>query len=227
LPEHHEQVLRSSVQTIHRYRTATDHLLRFLQTRPIRWQAIALDGKVLKGSANGQTPGVHLLSAFVPAAAAVLAQIRAATTTNEHKAAWQLLDMLPLRGKFVPGDAIFTQRDLAGRNCLAGGDYVPIAKDNQSELAAATRRFMVHPRGSAPPPPLLDSPREQPCDAPRSPSTPILEAAFLPATPPVPAGRSEREESALFAGSAPSSFPIFSARAVFFTLPEAQFPLFP
>lgn len=34
--EHHEQVLRSSVQTIHRYRTATDHLLRFLQQRPVR-----------------------------------------------------------------------------------------------------------------------------------------------------------------------------------------------
>ena len=29
--QHHEQVLRSSVQTINRYRTATDHLLRFLQ----------------------------------------------------------------------------------------------------------------------------------------------------------------------------------------------------
>jgi integrase len=34
--EHHEQVLRSSVQTIHRYRTATDHLLRFLEQRPVR-----------------------------------------------------------------------------------------------------------------------------------------------------------------------------------------------
>jgi site-specific recombinase XerD len=34
--EHHEQVLRSSVQTINRYRTATDHLLRFLEVRPVR-----------------------------------------------------------------------------------------------------------------------------------------------------------------------------------------------
>jgi integrase len=34
--QHHEQVLRSSVQTINRYRTATDHLLRFLQQRPVR-----------------------------------------------------------------------------------------------------------------------------------------------------------------------------------------------
>ena len=38
--EHHEQVLRSSVQSIQRYRTATDHLLRFLVTRPVRHAAI-------------------------------------------------------------------------------------------------------------------------------------------------------------------------------------------
>lgn len=36
--QHHEQVLRSSVQTIDRYRTATDHLLRFVATvRPVRY----------------------------------------------------------------------------------------------------------------------------------------------------------------------------------------------
>lgn len=35
---HHEQVLRSSVQTINRYRTATEHLLRFVATaRPVRY----------------------------------------------------------------------------------------------------------------------------------------------------------------------------------------------
>lgn len=34
---HHDQVLRSSVQTIDRYRTATEHLLRFIQeVRPVR-----------------------------------------------------------------------------------------------------------------------------------------------------------------------------------------------
>ena len=34
--QHHEQVFRSSVQTIHRYRTASDHLLRFLEQRPVK-----------------------------------------------------------------------------------------------------------------------------------------------------------------------------------------------
>jgi site-specific recombinase XerD len=35
--EHHEQVLRSSVQTVNCYRTATDHLLRFLDRRSVRY----------------------------------------------------------------------------------------------------------------------------------------------------------------------------------------------
>ena len=34
--EHHEQVRRSSVQSINRYRTATDHLLRYLDSHPVR-----------------------------------------------------------------------------------------------------------------------------------------------------------------------------------------------
>ncbi|MDB5306174.1 MAG: hypothetical protein JWO38_376 [Gemmataceae bacterium] len=38
--EHHEQVLRSSVQSINRYRTATDHLLRFLDRHPVRHAAL-------------------------------------------------------------------------------------------------------------------------------------------------------------------------------------------
>src|SRR5579871_6058293 len=34
--EHHEQVRRSSVHSINRYRTASDHLIRFLEKRPLR-----------------------------------------------------------------------------------------------------------------------------------------------------------------------------------------------
>src|SRR5262249_55587804 len=49
------------------------------------WQAVALDGKTLKGSADGEVPGAHLLSAYVPAASAVLGQLRVDAKTNEHK----------------------------------------------------------------------------------------------------------------------------------------------
>jgi integrase len=35
--DHHEHVLRSSVQTIRRYRAATEHLIRFMIQRPVRY----------------------------------------------------------------------------------------------------------------------------------------------------------------------------------------------
>jgi predicted transposase YbfD/YdcC len=34
-------------------------------------------------------------------------------TTNEHKAALRLLDLIPVEGKRVTGDAMFCQRDLS------------------------------------------------------------------------------------------------------------------
>jgi hypothetical protein len=98
------------------------------------WQAIAVDGKTLRGSADGDAPGVHLLSAYVPAAAAVIAQMRVDAKTNEHKAALVLLGVLPLSGKIVTGDAMFTHRDVAEQIVDAGGDYILIVKDNQPEL---------------------------------------------------------------------------------------------
>jgi len=100
-------------------------------------EAIAIDGKTLKGSAHGEVPGVHLLAAYAPAAKAVLAQLRVDAKTNEHKAALQLLGVLPVRGKVVTGDAMFTHRDVAQKVRDGGGDYLLFVKDNQPELRAA------------------------------------------------------------------------------------------
>lgn len=113
-------------------------LARWLQTRVASagWEAICLDGKTARGSADGETPGIHLLSAFVPAASAVIAQIRVDAKTNEHKAALRLLGVLPLAGKVVTGDAMFTHRDVAQEVRKGGGDYLLFVKDNQPELLA-------------------------------------------------------------------------------------------
>jgi hypothetical protein len=115
-----------------------DALSRWLLDRQRQddWQAIALDGKTLRGSGDGEAPAVHLLAAYAPAAAAVLAQLRVGATTNEHKAALKLLGVLPLGGKVVTGDAMFTHRDVARRILQCGGDYVLTVKDNQPQLRA-------------------------------------------------------------------------------------------
>jgi len=100
-------------------------------------EAIAIDGKTLKGSAHGEVPGIHLLAAYAPTAKAVLAQVRVDAKTNEHKAALRLLNVLPLAGKVVSGDAMFTHRDFAQRVLDGGGDYLLFVKDNQADLRTA------------------------------------------------------------------------------------------
>jgi hypothetical protein len=115
-----------------------DALSRWLRGRVASagWEAICLDGKTARGSADGEAPGVHLLGAFVPAASAVIAQMRVDAKTNEHKAALRLLGVLPLAGKVVTGDAMFTHRDVAQEVRSGGGDYLLFVKDNQPELLA-------------------------------------------------------------------------------------------
>lgn len=98
------------------------------------WEHVALDGKTLRGSRDGDVPGVHLLSAYAPQASAVIAQMRVEATTNEHKAALRLLGVLPLAGVVVTADAMFTHRDVCAAVLDRGGEYVLYAKDNQDTL---------------------------------------------------------------------------------------------
>jgi DDE family transposase len=95
---------------------------------------IALDGKTLRGSRDGDVPGHHLVAAYAVAAAAVVAQLRVDAKTNEHKAALQLLGLLPVRGCLLTGDALFCQRDVCQAIIDDGGDYVFTVKDNQPSL---------------------------------------------------------------------------------------------
>lgn len=111
-------------------------LRRWMHQHAADDELLHLDGKTLKGSADGDIPGVHLLSAYAPQQAAVMAQLRVDAKTNEHKAALQLLRLLPMHGKTVTGDAMFTHRDVAQTIRDGGGDYVLIVKDNQPELKA-------------------------------------------------------------------------------------------
>ncbi|WP_162542177.1 ISAs1 family transposase [Gemmata obscuriglobus] len=117
-----------------------DHLDRIIgawleDRHPDGWEHLALDGKRLCGSRDGDVPGTHLLAAYAPQASAVLAQMTVEATTNEHKAALRLLDVLPsLGGTVVTADAMFTHADVCAKVVQKGGDYILYAKGNQSEL---------------------------------------------------------------------------------------------
>jgi hypothetical protein len=98
-------------------------------------RVVSLDGKTLRGSKDGDAPGQHLVAAYAADVQAVLAQVRVDAKTNEHKAALQLLGILPVAGTVFVGDAMFCQRDLCAKIVEGGGDYLFFVKDNQPSLA--------------------------------------------------------------------------------------------
>jgi predicted transposase YbfD/YdcC len=121
-------------------------LARWIQSRTLRpsgredaekgKEPLSLDGKTLRGSRDGAVPGQHLVAAYAPLVEAVLFQVRVDAKTNEHKAALQLLGILPVRGRVVIGDAMFCQRDVCAAIVAQGGDYLFFVKDNQPGLQA-------------------------------------------------------------------------------------------
>jgi len=117
-----------------------DHLDRIIgdwltDRHPGGWGHLAVDGKVVRGSRDGDVPGTHLLAAYAPHVSAVVAQMRVEATTNEHKAALRLLGVLPpLAGAVVTADAMFTHADVCDAIRGRGGEYVLYAKRNQPDL---------------------------------------------------------------------------------------------
>lgn len=121
-------------------------------------EALALDGKVLRGSryhkGGKEVLGRKIVSAFLPEADMVLA-LQEADNGNELGAGRLLLRRLDLDGKIVTGDAGFVELDICMEIWNQGGDYVFTVKRDQPTLhddIAATfaafppseSRFMVH-----------------------------------------------------------------------------------
>jgi hypothetical protein len=113
-----------------------DHLLAAPAEPPAGLRAVALDGKVSRGSGTADSPAVHLLAALDQQTGCVLAQARVPAGTNEHKAALALLKGLVLEGRVVTGDAAFCQRDLCRQVTDDGGHYLLKVDDNQPTLKA-------------------------------------------------------------------------------------------
>jgi hypothetical protein len=131
--------------TLHYLFTKLDHaaferqLAEWTQAMADRhgWTTVSLDGKTLRGSTHVQLPGVHLLAAYAHEAGLVLRQLPVDAKTNEHKAALEMLNLIPVKGKIITGDAMFCQRDLSRKIRAKQGDYVWPVKDNQPDLKAA------------------------------------------------------------------------------------------
>jgi predicted transposase YbfD/YdcC len=95
---------------------------------------IAIDGKSIRGSAQGQLGALHLVSAWATQAHLALGQVAVDGKSNEITAIPQLLALLDLRGAPVTIDAVGCQKAIAKKVVDGGGDYVPVVKANQDQL---------------------------------------------------------------------------------------------
>jgi DDE_Tnp_1-associated/Transposase DDE domain len=114
------------------------------------WTAIAIDGKSLRGSTGEQLPAVHLVAAYAHEAQVVLAELRVDAKTNEHKAALELLGLLPLKGVVVTADAMFTHADFCREIRDGGGDYLVAVKENQPTLLRDIEAVFAPDTGCSP-----------------------------------------------------------------------------
>jgi hypothetical protein len=97
--------------------------------------AVAFDGKTLRGARRGDGGQVHLLAAMLHGSGVTLGQCEVEAKSNEIPAAPVLLAPLELTGKTVTADALHTQRELAHLLVKGkGADYCLTVKDNQPTL---------------------------------------------------------------------------------------------
>jgi hypothetical protein len=85
------------------------------------WEAVAIDGKTLRGSGSDEEPAVHVLSALAHELGVVLGQVEVGSHTNEIKGLDPLLTDLALEGRVVTMDAMLTQREIAKTIRAKGG----------------------------------------------------------------------------------------------------------
>ena len=100
---------------------------------------IAIDGKTLRASKDGDGRAEHVLSAFCGGLQTILSHEASRGKGLEIPDALKLLARLDLRDRIVTGDAIFCQRTIVQTVVDAGGDY----------STKSCARFHSHPQGQS------------------------------------------------------------------------------
>ena len=123
------------------------------QAKVLEGQGIALDGKTMRGSRDGEKRPVHLVSAVLHGDALVMAQTRVPDKTNEIKSVEPLLDGVDVKGAVLTGDAMFAQREIA-RHIVEEkeADYLFTVKANQPSLLTAVENLDLESFSPSAPP---------------------------------------------------------------------------
>jgi predicted transposase YbfD/YdcC len=112
-------------------------------------EALAIDGKTLRGSAQQGAVESHLLSALSHRLGVVVAQLGVQDKSHELGHLQPLLEALVLDGRVVTADALHTHADVAQAILDRGGDYLLPVKENQPALRADIALVFAHRAGLA------------------------------------------------------------------------------
>jgi len=97
-------------------------------------QAVAMDGKKLRGSHRHEAEGSYLLSVMSQRLGVVLAQTAIGKGEDEITQAEQVIEKICLEGLVITADALHTQTALAEQIIEKGGDYLLVVKGNQPRI---------------------------------------------------------------------------------------------
>ena len=145
-------VLSSALRRLEAERRCADEPSRLvLQTGKQDHQHLAFDGKALRGTyghENPEHPAVHLCAFYEVNTGIVLAQRTVQDKENEISALKEMLTPTLVKGRIVSADAMHTQRFFCQQVTRWGGDYILIAKDNQSSLRETLELFFADSQAS-------------------------------------------------------------------------------
>lgn len=102
---------------------------------------IAVDGKTLRRSHDGEKGAIHLVNAWVDENDIILGQLKTKEKSNEITAIPELLDLLFLKGSIVTIDAMGTQKKIAEKIIEKKGDYVLSLKGNQVKFYDEVKEY--------------------------------------------------------------------------------------
>ncbi len=119
----------------------------------LKGKALALDGKTLRGSRDGEKPGVHLLSAVIHKEGIIVAQQAVDSKTNEITQVEPLIAHLDLQGAVVTADALLTQRQFAKHLVEErGAHYLFTVKRNQPTMLEDIKLMELEKKTAITPP---------------------------------------------------------------------------
>lgn len=109
-------------------------------------EVVAIDGKALRGSKDGEKGPVYMVSAWARANGIVLGQMKVNEKTNEIKAIPELLKILAIKGCIVTIDALGCQKDIAKGIIEKEANYVLSLKGNHPLLHEEIEHFFADSR---------------------------------------------------------------------------------